>query len=148
MEDLTTPDQWPDKQRILVALLVATVLTIGVSWTGVSNMARTWIGREEYSHGVLIPFIVLYFIWQKLPDLAKHPFTGSWAGPALTLFGILLYIAGELSSLFVVVQYSFLVMLYGVVLSLVGWRAFRIVANPLLILAFMIPLPNFLYNTP
>ena len=146
MKDSVNFDQWPDKQRILIALLVATVLAIGVSWTGITNMVVTWFGREEYSHGVLIPFIVLYFIWQKLPALAKHPFTGSWAGPALTLFGILLYIAGELSSLFVVVQYSFLVMLYGVVLSLVGWRAFRIVAIPLLILAFMIPLPNFLYN--
>ena len=71
MKDPIKFDQWPDKQRILIALIVATVLVIGNSWTGVANMARIWIEREEYSHGVLIPFIVVYFIWQKLPALAK-----------------------------------------------------------------------------
>jgi exosortase D (VPLPA-CTERM-specific) len=44
------------------------------------------------------------------------------------------------------VQYAFLITLYGVLLSLMGWRAFRIILVPLLILIFMIPLPNFLYN--
>jgi exosortase len=45
------------------------------------------------------------------------------------------------------VQYAYIVTLYGLVLSFTGTRAFRVLAVPMLILAFMIPLPQFvLYN--
>jgi exosortase D (VPLPA-CTERM-specific) len=43
------------------------------------------------------------------------------------------------------VQYAYLVTLYGLVLSFTGRRAFRLLAVPMLILAFMIPLPAFFY---
>jgi len=57
-----------------------------------------------------------------------------------------LYLAGELSALYVIVQYSFLVVLAGLILALLGWRAFKIIWAPLVILLFMIPLPNFIYQ--
>lgn len=108
-------------------------------------MVSQW-ERDEYSHGYLIPFIVLFLIWQKKSELARIPFEGSIAGLLLVLGGIVLFAMGELATLYTVVQYAFLITLYGVLLSLMGWRAFRIILVPLLILIFMIPLPNFLYN--
>jgi EpsI family protein len=41
------------------------------------------------------------------------------------------------------VQYAHLITLYGLALSLLGWPAFSIIAVPLLIVLFMIPLPQF-----
>ncbi len=127
-------------------LLIGIMLAIALSFDGISYMIDYWLDREEYSHGILIPFIALYLIWQKQPELARLPFPGAWSGLALTLIGLAVYYAGELSSLYTIVQYGFLILLYGLVLSLTGWRAFVIVAIPLLVLSFMIPLPNFLYN--
>ena len=130
----------------LACLLLAVALAVGVAFEGLRQMVEQWSGREEYSHGFLIPLITAYLIWQRWPELRALKFEGNWSGSVLVLAGALAFAAGELSSLYVIVQYSFLVMLYGVILSLVGWRAFRLMMVPLLILFFMIPLPNFLYN--
>jgi exosortase D (VPLPA-CTERM-specific) len=52
---------------------------------------------------------------------------------------------GQFATVYTLVQYAYLVTLYGLVLSFTGPRAFRLMAVPLLILAFMIPLPNFVF---
>ncbi len=132
---------------VSLAPLIAGIGAITIlCWSALSYMSDIWFSKDEYSHGVLIPFITLYLIWQKLPELTACRFTGSWAGTFVVLAGIALCVAGELSALYVLVQYAFLLMLYGLVISMLGWRAFKTIAVPLLILAFMIPLPNFLYN--
>lgn len=109
-------------------------------------MVQYWLDREEYSHGVLIPFISLYLVWQLRSKLSRIAYPGSWGGVALTIVGIIVYYAGELSSLYTIVQYGFLILLYGLVLSVMSARAFAVIAIPLLVLSFMVPLPNFLYN--
>lgn len=129
------------------ATLVAGVcLAIALCWEGVTLMVDYWLDREEYSHGILIPFIALYLMWQKQHELMKLDYTGAWPGFLLTLFGLFVFYAGELSTLYPIIQYGFLILLYGLVLSVMGWRAFLIVLVPLLVLSFMVPLPNFLYN--
>ena len=127
---------------LLVALLPLVYLIFD---EGIVNMVRTW-QREEYSHSYLIPAVVLFLIWQKKHQLAQTAFSGSWPGFFVVLAGLMLYVVGELATLYTVIQYAFLVFVYGVILSLMGWQAFRIVLVPLLMLVFMIPLPNFLYN--
>ena len=143
---MTSNLRWREPPVFWGALLVSIGLAIALCWSGVFNMTQIWFGREEYSHGVLIPFIALYLIWQKHHELADMHFTGAWLGFLAVLCGLFVYYAGELSTLFVLVQYAFLLLLYGLVLSLMGWRAFAVVLVPLLVLSFMIPLPNFLYN--
>ncbi len=71
---------------------------------------------------------------------------GSWWGVALLLIAISCNFAGELGSLYVVQQYAAVVALYALVLAFTGPQVFRILWMPLLILVFMIPLPNFIYN--
>ncbi len=132
---------------LLWFLLAVSLLALGMTFIdGLVFMEKWWSEREEYGHGYIIPFITLFLIWQKSDKLEFIEFNGAWAGLPLTLFGLFLYYAGELSSLYTIVQYGFLVALFGVVLSLMGVRAFRIILVPLLILFFMIPLPNFLFN--
>lgn len=145
VRDVMTTKSFTPPAQVLV-LMTALMLAVAVSFEGLRDMVMQWSGREEYSHGFLIPLITLYLIWQRSPELGALRFEGSWAGAGLVVLGVLVFAAGELSSLFVIVQYSFLLMLYGLVLSLTGRRAFLLMAIPLLILFFMIPLPNFLYN--
>lgn len=101
---------------------------------------------EEYSHGFMLPIVTLFFVWQKSTLIAQTPFRPSWIGVAVALFGLLLYVAGELGTIYALIQYAFLVTLGGLLLALMGWRAFKIIAPALLLLFFAIPLPNFLYN--
>ena len=123
----------------LTALLLFLVFNDGLSY-----LLVTWNKQEEYSYGYLIPFVVTFLIWQKKDQLQRIPFNGSWIGVGIVSFGLILYVAGNLATLFIIVQYSFLIVFFGVVLSLVGWQVFRMIWIPLLILVFMIPLPNFI----
>ncbi len=113
---------------------------------GLTSMLAAWSSKEEYSHGYLIPIITLFLIWLKRDELQQVSFERSWVGVIVVLLGVGIYFLGELSTLFIIVQYAFLLTLYGLVLALMGWRAFRVVWVPLLYLLFMIPLPDFILN--
>lgn len=122
----------------------AVVTALFVAREGFELVTLAW-SRPEYSHGVLIPLIVGYLFWQRRDELAAIEFSGSWLGFVVVLFGLFLWLAGNLSTIYAVSQYALIVMIYGIVLSLVGLRVFRMLWIPLLMLLFTVPLPEFLY---
>lgn len=127
-------------------LAVIGVLLYLVYEDGLKQMVDYWTTREEYSHGFMIPVIALFFIWQKKAELERIPFPGSWAGVVITVIGLLLGYAGDVSTLYPVIQYSFVITLVGVALALTGFQGLKIIWVPLLILAFMVPLQNSFYD--
>ncbi|WP_242523340.1 VPLPA-CTERM-specific exosortase XrtD [Thiocystis minor] len=112
---------------------------------GLKSMVAAW-ESEEYSHGYMLPLVSAFFVWQKSSALAQMRFQASWIGLLVTLFGLFIYIAGELGTLYTVIQYGFLITLGGVLLSFMGWRAFRLIIPAYVLLFFTVPLPSFLYN--
>ena len=132
-----------------VQIALAVLVTGMLVWAflgGLERMVERWGSSEEYGYGYMIPMIVGFFIWQKKSDIENIEFTGSFTGVALVILGGFLLVLGELSALFIVVQYAFLVALFGVILSFTGWRVFKMLLPALCLLIFMIPLPNFLYQ--
>ena len=133
---------------IVTTLLVVAGLCV-VFWDGLRYMADHW-HAEEYSHGPLIPIIAVFLIWQKKDALqaailAERAPRGGAVGVAVLLVGLLAGLLGELSTVYLVIQYGFLVALFGVALALVGWSGMRLIWAPLLYLVFMVPLPDFFY---
>ncbi len=129
---------------VWMALGVITLLVGFAFQEPIRLMIANWFGRPEYSHGVIVPFISAFLIWQKKDELARIDFRGSWAGVALVALGALLHAVGHLATLYVIQQYALLFVTCGVVLSLLGWSATRLLWMALLVLVFMIPLPEFL----
>jgi exosortase D (VPLPA-CTERM-specific) len=128
------------------ALFLATLaLLVLIFFDGLKLMVAWW-EREEYSHGYMLPFVAAFLVWQKTSLLAQTPFKPSWWGLAVIAFGLLAYLAGELSTLYPVIQYAFIVTLGGLLLTIMGWKAFRILLPAYGLLFFMVPLPNFIYN--
>jgi exosortase D (VPLPA-CTERM-specific) len=126
------------------SVLVFALVAAYIPFAGVLNsLFGVWSLQPEYSHGVLIPLLSLFLIWRERAALIRAPFRGSWLGVALLLVGVLLWALGELSTIWVIDQYAFLVVLYGLVLALAGGDVFRRLWMPLLMLLFMIPLPMF-----
>jgi len=132
--------------QVWAVAFCAAALACVLAFDGVKLMLETWASAEEYGYGFFIPAVILFLIWQKRDQLERLPFEGSWVGVVLVLLGLGLMLLGELSTLYVVIQYSFLVVLFGLVLAFVGWPAFKIIWIPLVLLIFAIPLPNFLYQ--
>lgn len=137
---------WKEKSVLWGLLGLSVLLLVFIHYDGLSLMVKWWETREEYGHGFLIPFITLFLIWQKKDQLEKIEFKKSWLGVVFVGLGLFLFYTGELSTIYTVIQYAFLVTLFGVVLSLMGIKAFKVILVPMLILLFMIPLPNFIYN--
>lgn len=127
---------------------IAVVALVGLAslvpfWNGIEQMWGWWIESPEYSHALLIPPISAFLIWQQRDRLEQLPFEGSWLGVAIVCCGGLLLALGQIGTLFVLVQYAFVVVLFGLALALVGLRGFRRMLVPLLMLLFMVPLPQF-----
>ena len=138
---------WREGGLIWGTLLIVGLLLGVIFWDGLNEMVKVWGTQEEYSYGYIIPFITLFLIWQKKDQLELLPFKGSWVGFAFVALGLVLFLVGNLSTIFVVVQYAFLLVLIGLLLSLTGWQGMRPIIVPLLFLAFMIPLPVFIFNS-
>ncbi len=109
------------------------------------NMAEAWTVAES-SHGFLIPIISAFLIWQRKAELRQVKFNGSWAGVGVVLVGIGFDLFGRLGALYFLEHAALLIVIAGLVLSLTGWQGFRLLAVPLGVLVFMIPLPNLWLN--
>ncbi|MCK5614407.1 VPLPA-CTERM-specific exosortase XrtD, partial [Candidatus Pacearchaeota archaeon] len=137
---------WKMSAMSMVLIVGAILLLIFTFSSGLEQMVLRWETSEEYGYGYLIPVIALFFIWQKKNELAEKEFTGSWLGVLCVVLGAMLLVFGELAALYVVTQYAFIVTIFGLLLSLLGWRAMKVIIAPVLLLFFMVPLPNFLYQ--
>jgi exosortase D (VPLPA-CTERM-specific) len=131
---------------IWAIVLTGAALLVVATWSSLGNMVQHWEGSEEYGYGFMIPFVAAFLIWQRKDRLSRLEFSGSWFGLAILLVGLLIVFAGQLGTLNSVTQYGFLISLVGGAWSLMGWRAFRVILTPLLLLFLMVPLPPFLYN--
>jgi exosortase D (VPLPA-CTERM-specific) len=126
----------------LFALAVA--LLIVIFRQGLSLMVAWW-ETPEYSHGYMIPLVAAFLLWQRINLLPARTERGSWWGVALLLGGLAAFFLGELSAIYTVVQYGFLISLCGVTLAFFGRRGMMLLWVVFAYLIFMIPLPNFLY---
>lgn len=106
---------------------------------------RQW-GSDDYSHGMFVPFISAFIIWRRRHRLAMLRLAPSWLGPVLVFAGLVLYTAGNLSTLYVISHVSLWLLIIGLVVSFLGLYALREMAFPLVYLLTAIPLPSFLYN--
>lgn len=125
-----------------VALLV--ILTGAVFRDGLGEMAGHWT-RAEYSHGYLIPLVALAMALQLSQTLSAGVIRRAWAGPALMAVALAIFFVGELSTIYPLIQYAFLIALAAIVLTLSGPAGLRVFAPALIYLAFMVPMPQFFY---
>ena len=100
----------------------------------------------NYSHGLFIPLISLYFLKNKINTLRNAETKPSDAGILVVLFALCLFILGYVAGEFFSKRISFIILLYGIVLFLEGREKIKILRFPILILLFCVPLPYIFYN--
>ncbi|TAK53544.1 MAG: VPLPA-CTERM-specific exosortase XrtD [Gammaproteobacteria bacterium] len=128
----------------VVALALAAIAALSLD--GLEYMWTVWLGSPEFSHGPLIPLVAAFLTWQQKGWLARQPFTGSWSGVALCAIGALVALVGKLGSVFTLGQIGALLAFWGLILAFTGWTVCRRLWAPLVILGFMIPLPDFVLS--
>ena len=136
---------WKHEYWQFALLAVLAALAYLIFDQGIEQMVAGW-NADEYSHGYMLPLVALFLVWQRRSALQQMPFTGSRWGVLVVGIGLFAFIAGELGTIYTVVQYAFLVTLGGMLLSFLGGRAFLVILPAYILLFFMVPLPEFLYN--
>ncbi len=141
----------------IAVAVVITVLVVLVYRHAFATLWRTWETNPNYSHGTLIPPIVIFLLWYVRRSVAEAmaPLEGRVGGPGTAgvvggLVIITLALLGHLvsirSGVFMTQGYSFVLLLFGLALIMFGGRAMRVLWFPLGYLAFMLPMPPFLMN--
>jgi len=102
--------------------------------------------RDDYNYAYLIPFIVLYLIWEKRTHLSELESRPSWYGAIPIFAGIFFYLLGELGGEYLTMHISSWFFLVGICWFHLGWQKLKIIAFPLCVIPTMFPLPNFLYT--
>jgi len=126
-----------------VLLAAASAVTLATFYSGLRFMVANWEQVPEYSYGYFIPVISIFLIWQRSDRLRKLELQGSWWGLVLVVIALLLGLLGEFSTIRLFGQYGFLVAAFGLSICAIGMAGTRVIAMPLALLVFMIPLPQF-----
>lgn len=119
------------------------ILAFGPVWAG---LVDNWNTNEDMGHGFFVPVIAGWIAWQKRDQVLAAPRQTNWFGLALVLLGGFQLWIGTLGAEFFLARTAIIESVVGVVLLLGGWQVVRILAFPLSLLVFMIPLPNVIYN--
>jgi exosortase len=126
-------------------LLAATVLF--VYWGVLARLGRFWWEDENYSHGLLIPFIVGYILWTERERLARieHRPRLLWGATGVAAALLALW-AGTAGAELFVQRTSLVLLLACLAVYFRGWRLLRAVAVPLLLFTLAIPIPAIIFN--
>lgn len=136
MDILFAPASWL-KACIYAGLLLA-IYRGAFVWL----VTKDWV-RDDYTHCGLIPFAVVFLIWDRRKSLENIPAGPSSWGFIPLCAGVVLFWLGELGGEFFVIYFSFWLAVVGLTWVHIGWRKLKAVGFPILLIMAMFPLPNF-----
>lgn len=106
----------------------------------------TWMNNSNNSHGMLVPIISGFFIWNKKNKLQNASLnTSNWGG-ILLVISLCLYLIALTGHVAVVQRAMIVFSLIGLILFNFGTAIFKIFAFPICYLIFMVPLPDSIYG--
>jgi exosortase len=115
--------------------------------TVLRKLGLDWWTDENYSHGLLIPFVIGYILWTNRQRLREEPVRPSvfWGGSAVLLALAALW-AGTAGAELYTQRMSLVLILAGIVVYCWGFRLLRLTFVPLLLLVLAIPIPIIVFN--
>ncbi|MCA9473070.1 MAG: exosortase/archaeosortase family protein [Nitrospirales bacterium] len=116
-------------------------------WDITNALVMDWYNDPDYSHGFLVPFLSLFFVWERWDDIKQTEIQPSVWGIGLLGLGLLMLLIGDVGAELYTQRCSLIAVLAGLVLLIFGWNIMWLVSLPLAFLVFMVPLPAIVVNT-
>jgi len=139
MSVLATKHSW--RAIALVSVVVFAYVTVLV------KLSRDWWSDENYSHGLLVPFIIGYILWSQ-----RAKFATARARPTVLLGGLAVALAlfalwtGVAGAELYTQRMSLVLLIAGTVVYFAGFGFLRLVLVPLVLLVLAIPIPAIIFN--
>ncbi len=147
-------DQLPERAP---AEVQASIPWVAIAWFAgllilatfpiLKHLVEQWAYDEDVSHGFVVPVAAAYIAWRKRAEIMAVDLKPNWWGAVPDGLGrdSRVIWASWARELFLQ-RTSILISLVGMLLLVGGTRLVKVLALPLLILPFMIPLPQVIYN--
>jgi len=112
-------------------------------WSDIIKLVNIWLRSDEYSSGLLVPFLAIYILWSR-----RYKIAGVHIKPSM--WGLLVFLVAQGIRLYYGLylgfgsaeRFSIALSIAALVLFLFGWQLFRKVSTVLLFLCLMLPWPN------
>ena len=107
-------------------------------------LTETWWNNDVYTHGFLVPFVSIYFVWigrTKLDHIKPSP--SYFIGLPVLLGSLLMLLMGHAGGVLLIQEISIIVSIAGIILFLFGMRYLVALWFPVAYLFFMIPFLRF-----
>jgi exosortase D (VPLPA-CTERM-specific) len=121
-----------------LAFVYATVLV---------KLGKDWWTDENYSHGLLVPFVIGYIIYlefDRLKSAADKPLV--WFGLILISSALVMLLGGTLGAELYMQRISLVVMLAGIAVYFFGAKVLKPLVVPFSLLLLAIPVPQIVFN--
>jgi exosortase len=145
----------PVEQPYQPALSPANISWRAVAWFGgllllcyapiLCRMAVQWATDEDMGHGFFVPVVAGFIAWQRRRTLLSIPRQPNGWGLALVIFAAFQALLATLGAELFTARLAFIIALFGVILYLGGKAWVQELLLPLLLMLFMIPIPQIIY---
>lgn len=136
----------PASKYIWRVLAISSALIFAYA-TVLKKLGHDWWTDENYSHGLLIPFVIVYILWSQRDRLARQSIRPSllWGGTAV-VFALMGLWAGTAGAELYIQRVSLVMILAGTIVYFWGFRLLRLILVPLALLLLAIPIPAIIFN--
>ena len=139
------PNRRQQQERSILPWLATGFVSLAFLWSywpGIVDLWNTWQRSDEYSSGILVPFLAAYLLWSR-----RRQIIGVRIRPSL--WGLLAFVAAQAVRFFGLFfmyssaeRLSIVLSIAALVLLLFGWKFFRKVSPIVLFLLLMLPWPH------
>jgi len=138
------PDLVPKQLLKVFAVLAAVAFAYA---SVLSKLGRDWWTDENYSHGLLVPLVIGFILWNQRHRFARETQRPAMiAGLAVVSFGLVALWAGTAGAELYLQRTSLLFLFAGTVIYFWGFRLLRLMIVPLFLLWLAIPIPAIIFN--
>ncbi len=111
------------------------------------KLGYDWWTDENYSHGLLVPFVIAAIVWSARSEIRALAVDSSKVLAAtLVTVAFILLLAGTLGAELFTQRASMIVMLGGIIAWFFGAAVMRFLAVPIALLALSVPIPQIIFN--
>ena len=139
----------PARKHLWQALAISSALIFAYA-TVLAKLGRDWWTDENYSHGLLIPFIIIFILWNQRERLAEAATPtrrlATASGLGAVVFALFALWTGTAGAELYMQRTSLILMLAGTALYFGGFRLLRLLGVPLFLLLLAIPIPAIVFN--
>jgi exosortase len=131
------------KRAVTFGLVATAILALLWSyWPSFVDLWRIWQRSDEYSSGLLVPFLAVYILWSRRDKIKKVPIRPCLWGALAFVFAQAVRLLGLFFMYGSAERLSIVLSIAALVLMMFGWQLFKKTATIFLFLCLMLPWPN------